>query len=132
VHGSRIVSLLVLAGGVVLVSLIMARERRARALSAGAREVRSALDRTGMAVWEWDSDRDRLHWSGDVRRIYGLPRRTRFDTLEQLLDWIHPDDREAVRSAVAGALENGAAFEVEARTSLSAQGWRWILLQGGI
>src|SRR5439155_17749631 len=80
VPDSRIVSLVVLAAGAVLVSFIVAREQRARALSAGARDVRDALKRTGMAIWDWDVDRDRLRWSDDVRGMYGLARGVRLDT----------------------------------------------------
>ncbi len=68
----QVVSLLVLVAGVVLVSYLVSREQRARALSAGAESVREALNQSGTAIWNWDVERDRLRWSGDVRGMYGL------------------------------------------------------------
>jgi GAF domain-containing protein/anti-sigma regulatory factor (Ser/Thr protein kinase)/PAS domain-containing protein len=132
VKGSQVISLLVLGVGVVIVCSIVSREQRARALSAGARDVNDALSRTGMAIWEWDVERDRLRWSDDVRGIYGLSNAVRLDTFVQLVDWIHPDDRERFRAAVEAALPANSGFEIEVRTTLSVRGWRWILLQGNV
>jgi GAF domain-containing protein/anti-sigma regulatory factor (Ser/Thr protein kinase)/PAS domain-containing protein len=132
VGGSQVVSLLVLAAGAVLVSYLVSREQRARALSAGARKIRDALTDSGLAIWEWDVERDRLRWSDDVRGIYGLTSAVRLDTFGQLLAWVHPDDRERFGTAVAAALAAGSGFEVEVRTTLTRQGWRWILLQGSV
>ena len=49
-----------------LVAWIVSREQRAREISAGARKVNDALDRAGMAIWEWDVERDRVRWSEDA------------------------------------------------------------------
>ncbi len=132
VSSSQIVSLVVLGLGEVLVAWIVARERRARAVSAGAREVNDALDQAGMAMWEWDVERDRVRWSDDARGRYGFGRTSRPDTFDQLLAWIHPDDRARFRAAVADALAARSSFEVEVRTSLTEKGWRWIQLQGSV
>jgi GAF domain-containing protein/anti-sigma regulatory factor (Ser/Thr protein kinase) len=131
-RASQVVSLLVLAAGAVLVSYLVSREQQARALSAGARDVRDALNRSGMGIWEWDVERDRVRWSDDVRGMYGLDSGERLDTFDDLLDWTHPADRQRFRTAVTEALAHGSGFEVEVRTTLTPQGWRWILLQGSV
>src|SRR5262249_7039455 len=100
VSSSQVVSLVVLCLGFVLVSAIVERERRARALSADAREVNDSLDRAGVAIWEWDPERDRIRWSHDVRGSFGLPRPQRLDTIDQLLAAVNADDRERLREAV--------------------------------
>ena len=64
--------------------------------------------------------------------MYGLGNAVRLDTFAQLLDWMHPDDREGFTSAVEEALAANSGFEVEVRTTLTEQGWRWILLQGNV
>jgi len=66
-----------------------------------------------MAIWDWDVDRDRLRWSDDVRGMYGLARGVRLDTFAQLLEWIHPEDRERAKAVVTEAVAGGSAFEVE-------------------
>ena len=132
VRSSQIVSLVVLGLGEVLVAWIVAREQKARALSADAREVNEALDRAGMAMWEWDVERDRVRWSDAVRGHHGFGRSSRPETFDQLLAWIHPEDRERFRAAVADALAAKSEFEVDVRTSMTARGWSWVQLQGGI
>ena len=129
---SRITSLVVLAAGFVVVSYIVSRERRAREVSAGAREVNDSLSRAGVAIWEWDPERDRIRWSHEVPDSFGLPRSHRLDTLDGLLEALNADDRPQVRSALAGTLASGSDFDVEARTSFAPGGWRWIELQGGV
>jgi GAF domain-containing protein/anti-sigma regulatory factor (Ser/Thr protein kinase)/PAS domain-containing protein len=131
VDTAQIVSLFVLGLGEALVCWIIQRERQARALSAGARKVSDALDQAGMAMWEWDVERDRVRWSEDARRRYGLGWQ-RLETFEQLVERIHPEDRERFRAAVTDALAAKSGFEVEVRTSLTAKGWRWIQLQGSV
>src|SRR6478736_9052356 len=99
VAASRVTSLVVLGLGCALVAYIVARERRARALSAGAREVDDSLGRAGVAMWDWDPERDRLRWSHDLPESFGLARAQRLDSLERLLEAINPEDRDQVRSA---------------------------------
>src|SRR4029077_1876320 len=67
VDSSQIVSLVLLGIGEALVCWIVVREQRARAVSADAQDVSKALDQAGMAMWEWDVDRDRVRWSDDAR-----------------------------------------------------------------
>ena len=74
VAASRVTSLVVLGLGCALVAYIVARERRARALSASAREVDDSLGRAGVAMWDWDPERDRLRWSHDLPDSFGLAR----------------------------------------------------------
>ena len=86
-----------------------------------------------MAIWEWDVERDRVRWSDDAPR----PLRARvgcdgLETFDELVERMHPDDRERFRAAVTDALAAGSSFEVEVRTSLTAKGWRWIQLQGSV
>ena len=131
VKSSQIVSLLVLGLGVALVAWIVSREQRAREISAGARKVNDALDRAGMAIWEWDVERDRVRWSEDAPG-HGFGWLRRAETFDELVERMHPDDRERFRSAVTEALATGSSFEVEVRTALTAKGWRWIQLQGSV
>jgi GAF domain-containing protein/anti-sigma regulatory factor (Ser/Thr protein kinase)/PAS domain-containing protein len=131
IKSSQIVPLIVLGLGEVLVAWIVSREQQARALSAGARRLSDALDRAGLGTWEWDVERDRVRWSEDAGRRFGLGRQ-RVETFDQLVERIHPEDRESFRAAVTESLATKSSFEVEVRTSLTAKGWRWIQLQGSV
>ncbi len=53
--------------------------------------------------WDWDLRRNRLRWSDEVYRIFGLTPRTFDDHYETFLRAVHPDDRELVALAVQRA-----------------------------
>jgi GAF domain-containing protein/anti-sigma regulatory factor (Ser/Thr protein kinase)/PAS domain-containing protein len=132
ITSSGAVSLVVLGVGMGLVAYIVAREERVRARSAGAIEVSEALEHVGLSVWRWDPQRDRLRWSHDVRAMYGLERTQRLDTMAALRSWVHPADRAVLAAALESALAERSSFEVDVRTTLTPQGWRWILLHGTV
>ena len=65
--------------------------------------------------WQWEIETDRLVWSDELYRIYGIDR-DRFDgSYEGLLALVHPDDRDRVRRHVQQALERGGSFSLEHR-----------------
>ncbi len=53
-----------------------------------------------MGNWEWDMMRDRLIWSDQVYRIFGLPEGGDIGGLAGFLRLIHPDDRERVKGEI--------------------------------
>ena len=66
--------------------------------------------------WGLDLVANRLAWSDEVYRIFGL-RPQEFDaTYEAFLDTVHPDDRAAVDDAYSGSLREGRDnYEIEHR-----------------
>lgn len=67
-----------------------------------------------LGSWRWDPQTDRVIWSDQLYRIYGLEPGTPVD-FETYLSHHHPDDRERVRSTIERARETGTAFSVEHR-----------------
>ena len=66
--------------------------------------------------WELDLTSDRLTWSDEVYRIFGLEPQEFGATYEAFLEHVHPDDREAVDAAYSGSLrENRDSYEIEHR-----------------
>ena len=66
--------------------------------------------------WELDLVEDRLVWSDELYRIYGLEPRECPPTDEALYEIVHPDDRAAVRAAYADAVRTGkSSYESEYR-----------------
>lgn len=57
--------------------------------------------------WELDLATDQLTWSDEVYRIFGLPPQILAPTYAAFLDFIHPDDREAVDAAYARSVQEG-------------------------
>ena len=68
-----------------------------------------------LGYWERDLGPDRIYWSDETYRIFGLePQETgiSFDRFEELL---HPEDRESVKQAIGEALNGGARYDIEYR-----------------
>ncbi|MEA5409680.1 PAS domain S-box protein [Haloarculaceae archaeon H-GB2-1] len=69
-------------------------------------------DIADIGVWEYNPSSEELMWSDGVRQIHGVDE-THEPTLEEAIDFYHPEDREAIRSAVEGAIEDGKWYDVD-------------------
>jgi PAS domain S-box-containing protein len=56
----------------------------------------------GLGSWEWRPREGELLWSDNHFRLFGLEPQSLDMSLEQVLERIHPDDRERVGAAIAG------------------------------
>jgi PAS domain S-box-containing protein len=68
--------------------------------------------------WEWDVGTDRVTWSREMYRIFGLEPRAGKLTYAKYLARVHPADRELARSQIERALETRQPFEVQHRIVL--------------
>ena len=66
--------------------------------------------------WELDLTKNRLFWSDEVYRIFGLHPQEFEATYEAFIDTVHPDDRASVDAAYTGSLREGKdTYEIEHR-----------------
>jgi PAS domain S-box-containing protein len=84
------------------------------------RESEERLKRTQeiahLGSWELDLVNDRLSWSDEVYRVFGLQPQEFKATYEAFLETVHPDDRAAVDAAYSGSLREGRdTYEIEHR-----------------
>ena len=69
-----------------------------------------------LGSWELDLIQDRLTWSDEVYRIFGLEPQEFGATYEAFIEAVHPDDRAMVDEAYSGSLREGRdTYEVEHR-----------------
>ena len=69
-----------------------------------------------LGSWELDLVNNKLAWSNEVYRIFGLEPREFGATYEAFLDAVHPDDRELVHAAYSDSVRQGKDFyEIEHR-----------------
>ena len=88
-----------------------AEEELRRAVAAGAQAERMAH----LGFWQWDVASNRVEWSDELYRIYGLERKEFGASFEGYLERVHPGDRERIRGAVEAALRERRPFTFEER-----------------
>jgi len=65
--------------------------------------------------WRYDKAANKVDWSDQIYRIFGVDRAS-FDTdLMNALTYLHPDDRDEVRHAIGEALSTRSGCDYEAR-----------------
>jgi PAS domain S-box-containing protein len=67
-----------------------------------------------IGIWEHFPSRGELVWSDRVRRIHGVDEEFE-PSLENGLEFYHPDDRERITAAVDRALEDGEPYDLDLR-----------------
>ncbi len=68
--------------------------------------------------WEWDITQNRLQWSDEIYRIFGLNPKTFKVDYEAFLSLIHPDDKDWVKESVNKALNHEQTYDIEHRMIL--------------
>jgi len=84
---------------------------------------------THLGSWELDLVHDRLTWSSEAYRIFGLPPATPL-TLDDFLALVHPDDRARVMRAYRHSVERVEPYDIEHRVCRPDGGERWVRERG--
>jgi PAS domain S-box-containing protein len=90
-----------------MAAVAMQRRRVEDALRASEAGLKRSQEIAHLGSWELDVIRNRLVWSDEVYRIYGLQPQAFGLTYEAFLERVHPDDRAAVDSAYTGSVQDG-------------------------
>ena len=115
-----------IAVALLLLGAALAERDSAAALLAEAQEV------AHIGSWELDIVADRITWSDELFRIFGIDPGSGELTFGRYLERIHPDERELVRETVARAAAEGGSFVVEHRTILDDGRVRWLQGRGRV
>ena len=110
--------------GVVAVTLLLVGATLAES-DESRRELQHVADRLAEAQelahigsWEWDVAADRVSWSDELYRIYGLEPQSVEVTYASFLERVHPADRALVDESVRAAAATGEPFGFEHRILL--------------
>ena len=94
-------------------------EARVRARTADLERAQQHLEEAQhiarIGSWEWDILKDRVSWSDELYRIYGLDSSSFAASYDAFLARVYPDDRESVRQHVTNAVESGEPMTFEHR-----------------
>lgn len=92
------------------------RKKSEEALLQSEASLKRAQEIAHLGSWELDRITDRLTWSDEIYRIFGLQPQEFGASYEAFLDHVHPDDREAVDSAYIQSVQDGSdSYEIEHR-----------------
>ena len=92
------------------------RKRAEHALKASEERLSRSQEIAHLGSWELDLIQDKLTWSDEVYRIFGLSPQEFGATYEAFLSYIYPEDLQKVNEAYIGSLRAGCAgYEVEHR-----------------
>ncbi|HWJ19575.1 MAG TPA: PAS domain S-box protein, partial [Geobacterales bacterium] len=111
-------------GGILIFTEdVTARVEIERALRESREDLDHAQAVARMGSWRLDINRNKLTWSAETFRIFGISPETPL-TYESFLAAVHPDDREQVDRSWKGALE-GARYDIEHRIVVGTK-LKWV------
>jgi PAS domain S-box-containing protein len=95
---------------------ITQRKKTEEALKESEERLKKSQEMAHIGSWELDLKGNKLVWSDEIYRIFGLKPQEFDATYEAFLSYVHPDDRATVNATYRNSLNMGkAAYEIEHR-----------------
>lgn len=111
---------------------ITARKTAEDAVKRSEELLNSAQEIAGLGSWNWDIAKDRLTWSDEIYRIFGVAPKSVGATYEAFMDFVHPDDKEFVKKSIYGALYSKKPYLIEHRIVKPDKAVRTVRGQGEV
>ncbi|MEB3291735.1 MAG: CBS domain-containing protein [Synechococcales bacterium] len=87
-----------------------------------------------LGSWEWDLQRQQVHWSEHLFRLHGLRESAMAElqapTVMEYEQMVHPDDRLAFRTAIAQLIQTGELTQLEYRFFTPDGEMKYLLSRG--
>jgi PAS domain S-box-containing protein len=100
------------------------------ALRAAEARMRFALEASQVGIWEVDLATGAARWSDTLEAQHGLAAGTFAGTFEAFIERIHPEDRQAIRDAIAATPLQRVDSSMQYRTVWADGTTHWISLTG--
>src|SRR5215472_11776587 len=114
---------------VIEAAFIVALLANRRRLQASEERISLAADAADLYCWVWEIPSDQVWTTGTGRNALDW-RPSRPLTFEQVMERVHPDDREAMRRAVQRSLESRGDYEADYRLVVPGLDTRWLAARG--
>jgi PAS domain S-box-containing protein len=107
---------------------IAERKKVEEALRESEQRLARSQEIAHLGSWELDLVKNKLTWSDEIYRIFGIQPQEFGATYEAFLERIHPDDRTAVDEAYRGSVREGKdSYDIEHRIVRKGTGdVRWV------
>jgi len=106
------------------------RRRAEEALVEREHQLAEAQRLARLGSWEWDVASDRVHWSDELFRLFGVSPAEFVPTYLGYRSLVHPDDQNVIDSIVSAAIEEGQPFSFIHRVRLPNGNIRWLQARG--
>ena len=108
------------------------RKRAQQARHLSEQRVRLATDAAQVGIWSWQPKGDIVEWENEFpSRILGLTSASSpVNAARFVAEFLHPDDRAAVNTAIVATLETQEPFKIECRIRRPDGQIRWIEFTG--
>lgn len=95
-------------------------------------QLRTALDAVAMGTWIWEIATDRLILSERSQSILGFIPGEFPESLDAVLQLVHPEDREEIDVRVNRAIAERRLYEIETRIAMPDGKYRWLTARGNV
>lgn len=100
-----------------------------RQVQEGEERLALALRASKTGLWEWDVAANKLTWSDEHKRLYGLSPKDFID-YESFITKVHPDDRLRMRRIIRQGMKTGEEYKIEYRVIWPDGSEHWLLGMG--
>ncbi len=119
-------------GVYVFIADVTARHVQAVAIAEKKRHVQLALMAARMTTWSWDIQTGQLHFDEGAESLLAAARLSDVRSVQDLIDMVHPEDRERQRYLLARALKGEGSYELEHRIRGIDGSWLWMQSRGQV
>lgn len=89
-----------------------------------------ALEATSAGIWEWDFVTDRLFWSDQIWKLYGLSPQGNISSYRLCSTNVHPEDHDLVFRVIMESVKKQEDFTVEYRVCHDDGAVLWLMCRG--
>jgi len=97
------------------IGMLLMRKQAEEALRENEAFLKRAQELSHLGSWTLDPATNRLTWSDEVYRIFGLEPQEFEASYEAFISRVHPEDRTAVHEAFTGSMEGARGYDLEHR-----------------
>jgi PAS domain S-box-containing protein len=114
------------AGLTIFFADVTARKQADAALRQSRDVLTLAMRGGSMGAWSRNLATNEVWWSRELEELFGLERGAFNRTEAGFFEFVHEDDRGAVRAAVDHAVQSGSDYIIEFRFRHASGEWRWM------
>lgn len=109
---------------------ITLRKKSEDQLRTSEKQLKDAQQLAHVGSFEWDIKRDRMNWSDEMYRIFGIFQFEFDGALQGFLSRVHPDDRQLIRDYIENSYKTASSFSSPARILLPDGMLRYLQIHG--